>query len=60
MARYLKLDQTEVDCRACNGTGWIPRDPDIGTDQECFVCEGCGKLPKWVRDKESSVASKEE
>ena len=25
-------------CGACNGTGWVIRDPDIGTDQECGVC----------------------
>ena len=30
-------------CDGCRGSGWIPRDPDIGTDQECFVCEGTGK-----------------
>jgi DnaJ-class molecular chaperone len=29
-------------CGACNGTGFISRDPDIGTDQECFVCDGKG------------------
>jgi hypothetical protein len=31
-----------VVCRACNGSGRIVRDPDIGTDQECFVCDGSG------------------
>ena len=30
------------DCVACSGSGRMPRDPDIGTDQECFVCEGAG------------------
>jgi hypothetical protein len=29
-----------VACGACNGSGRMVRDPDIGTDQECFVCEG--------------------
>ena len=29
-------------CACCCGTGWVVRDPDIGTDQECFVCEGRG------------------
>jgi DnaJ-class molecular chaperone len=29
-----------VPCSYCNGTGWVVRDPDIGTDQECFVCDG--------------------
>ncbi|MNK70394.1 hypothetical protein D3C87_898120 [compost metagenome] len=37
------------DCGACNGTGWVPRDPDIGTDQECFVCDGSGTI-KETRD----------
>ena len=30
-------------CGGCNGSGWVTRDPDIGTDQECFVCDGTGK-----------------
>lgn len=30
------------DCVVCFGTGRVPWDPDIGTDQECFVCEGSG------------------
>lgn len=31
-----------VACGNCGGTGWMVRDPDIGTDQECFVCNGSG------------------
>lgn len=31
-----------VACGNCGGTGWMVRDPDIGTDQECFVCDGSG------------------
>jgi hypothetical protein len=34
--------QEPVSCDACNGSGWVVRDPDIGTDQECFVCDGTG------------------
>jgi hypothetical protein len=34
--------QEPVFCGACNGSGWVVRDPDIGTDQECFVCDGTG------------------
>jgi RecJ-like exonuclease len=34
----------EVNCPHCDGTGRMVRDPDIGTDQECFVCEGSGKM----------------
>lgn len=30
----------EETCGACNGSRRMPRDPDIGTDQECFVCDG--------------------
>jgi DnaJ-class molecular chaperone len=29
-------------CGNCNGTGRMVRDPDIGTDQECFACDGSG------------------
>ena len=31
-----------VACIHRNGSGQMVRDPDIGTDQECFVCEGSG------------------
>ena len=33
-------------CGCCKGSGWVTRDPDIGTDQECFVCGGSGAYPK--------------
>jgi DnaJ-class molecular chaperone len=40
---FQKLKKDEpVACRACDGSGRMVRDPDIGTDQECFVCEGLG------------------
>ena len=50
----IKLVQTGVGigkpeqelCGACGGSGRVPRDPDIGTDQECFVCDGSGQQPK--------------
>ena len=29
-------------CPTCKGSGWMMRDPDIGTDQECFICDGTG------------------
>lgn len=29
-------------CGACHGSGWVSRDPDIGTEQECFSCGGSG------------------
>jgi hypothetical protein len=31
-----------VECGACLGSGWVVRDADIGTDQECFSCGGSG------------------
>lgn len=31
-----------VECGACHGSGWVVRDADIGTDQECFSCGGSG------------------
>ena len=41
-AKAMKLEP----CGGCYGSGWITRDPDIGTDQECFVCGGSGACPK--------------
>lgn len=38
-----------VECGACHGSGWVVRDADIGTDQECFSCGGSGT------DEEASV-----
>ncbi|WVR18148.1 hypothetical protein JXVLWARM_CDS_0097 [Burkholderia phage Bm1] len=29
-------------CGCCGGSGFVPRDPDIGTDQECSCCNGTG------------------
>lgn len=31
-------------CNYCNGSGRMVRDPDIGTDHECFVCDGAGAI----------------
>jgi hypothetical protein len=36
------------ECSHCNGSGRMVRDPDIGTDQECFVCDGTG----YVNDEQ--------
>ena len=33
-----------VPCGGCGGTGWVVRDPDIGTEQECFACDGTGEF----------------
>jgi DnaJ-class molecular chaperone len=38
------MDKPKIVCGACNGSGRMPRDPDIGTDQECFVCDGTGEV----------------
>lgn len=46
-ARELGLDYEPAQqepCGGCGGSGWVSRDPDIGTDQECFVCEGKGTV----------------
>jgi len=37
-------------CGHCNGSGRMVRDPDIGTDQECFVCDGAGVLAAPVQE----------
>lgn len=40
-----RLAQPELaTCKCCNGTGWVIRDADIGTDTECFVCDGKGLI----------------
>jgi hypothetical protein len=40
---YAAPKQVEpTECNCCYGTGRIVRDPDIGTDQECFCCNGEG------------------
>lgn len=39
------------ECPHCLGSGRMVRDPDIGTDQECFVCDGTGYV-----DDEKGVA----
>lgn len=41
-------------CGHCNGTGRMVRDPDIGTDQECFVCDGTGEIDWFEEDDEES------
>jgi len=38
----LEAKDEPVWCGHCNGSGRMVRDPDIGTDQECFVCDGAG------------------
>ena len=39
------LPDTDISmCGCCDGSGRIVRDPDIGTDQECFVCDGTGYI----------------
>lgn len=37
-----------VACGNCGGSGRMVRDPDIGTDQECFVCDGSGSFSEPV------------
>jgi hypothetical protein len=59
-AIYEALAQPEP-CGGCKGSGWVPRDPDIGTDQECFVCGGSGAYPKepehgWTSERIAGMA----
>jgi hypothetical protein len=54
-------------CGNCKGSGWVTRDPDIGTDQECFVCGGSGAYPKepeqepvaWMNQLDENFFSKQ-
>ena len=39
------------ECGHCHGTGRMVRDPDIGTDQECFVCDGTGYVEQGVAEE---------
>ena len=61
--------QEPVWCGHCNGSGRMVRDPDIGTDQECFVCDGAGVpaapvqeyvgvKPCWYESKEEKMCPK--
>jgi hypothetical protein len=52
----LKQEQGEpVWCGHCNGSGRMVRDPDIGTDQEFFVCDGAG-VPEAPKQKQGEPA----
>lgn len=42
--RRALAEQPAQQCNHCNGSGRMVRDQDIGTDQECFVCEGRGAV----------------
>jgi len=44
------------ECGHCHGTGRMVRDPDIGTDQECFVCDGTGYVTDEQLDETSPEA----
>ena len=39
-----RIIQREEPCPTCNGSGWVTRDADIGTDRECSVCNGKGRI----------------
>lgn len=48
--------QEPVWCNHCNGSGRMVRDPDIGTDQECFVCDGAGVPAAPTQEPVASAA----
>jgi hypothetical protein len=43
-------------CGCCGGSGWMVRDPDIGTDQECFACNGTGECEEDAASPVSAPA----
>jgi hypothetical protein len=47
-------------CGGCGGSGWVIRDPDIGTDQECFVCDGRGTVEPEQPSQQEPVAEIQE
>lgn len=52
--------ECKMPCPRCNGSGWIIRDPDIGTDQECPVCDGAGLVASAQQDEREVGMSFEE
>ena len=46
LAKEALAQPEQEPCGGCGGSGWVPRDPDIGTDQECFDCNGSGAQPE--------------
>lgn len=42
LAKKALAESALVECGACHGSGWVPWDAEIGTEQECFVCGGTG------------------
>jgi hypothetical protein len=60
-AALAKQPAQQEPCGGCGGSGWVPRDPDIGTDQECFVCDGNGTVepeqPAPVQQEPVAVVS---
>lgn len=44
LAGVERVIQREEPCKTCNGSGWVTRDPDIGTDRECSMCDGTGRV----------------
>jgi len=35
--------EAPAECGACHGSGWMVRDADIGTEQECSSCDSSGQ-----------------
>lgn len=44
------------ECPHCHGSGRMVRDPDIGTDQECFVCDGTGYVDQIDEASPEAIA----
>jgi hypothetical protein len=48
----------QEECPHCLGSRRMVRDPDIGTDQECFVCDGTGYVEPEQPAQQEPVALK--
>lgn len=44
-----------VECHCCKGTGRMVRDPDIGTDQECFCLERLAAMTQELGELKSAI-----
>jgi hypothetical protein len=43
-------------CNACGGSGWVTRDPDIGTDTECPACSAWPYAGELRRERDELAA----
>lgn len=55
-AKGVSEESEKHECPHCHGSGRMVRDPDIGTDQECFVCDGTGYVDQIDEASPEAIA----